>query len=423
MTAEPIYLEKVDSYLVDEFHKGLFELTCGLWADVLHGDWYCHLGFFKSLQSHYDQVVELRGKPSQLQSFLEYLNFSRRPGSQGALAKEFVQSWMPIWRQRIFFLNAVYLTLKNRVDEDQSLGLALSVIKQVLHQHVLTVFSFLETDYQTGMFASLCNRLEPVVETGEKVAVAVNNMSASLQRYGFALDEVNDWQKQRLLFKTYALQPRFNEAFKDWGTQRAHNGFHHEIERLLALYYLEGLTHKRGHSLDGLTGLPDRKSFDSEIQRWMIRFKTDQEPFVCGMVDLDEFKKVNDTYGHQTGDFVLKAAAEFLRVTFGLPDFVGRYGGEEFVILFANLKLCQADEKIADAISRLGALTFEYQEHPLPFTFSCGLAECLPSENVESLIDRADKNMYEAKRRGKNQGFSGVNVSDRSSRVQSTANQ
>lgn len=280
MIAEPIYLEKVDSYLVDEFHKGLFELTFGLWADVLHGDWYCHLDFFKSLQSHYDQVVELRGKPSQLQSFLEYLNFSGQPGSQGALAKEFVQSWMPIWRQRIFFLNAVYLTLKNRVDEDQSLGLALSVVKQVLHQHVLTVFSFLETDYQTGMFASLCNRLEPFVETGEKVAVAVNNMAASLQRYGFALDEVNDWQKQRLLFKSYALQPRFNEAFKDWVTQRAYNGFHHEIERLLALYYLEGLTHKRGHSLDGLTGLPDRKSFDSEIQRWMIRFNADQEPFV-----------------------------------------------------------------------------------------------------------------------------------------------
>jgi len=64
MTAEPIYLEKVDSYLVDEFHKGLFELTLGLWADVLHGDWYCHLDFFN-------------------------LNFSGQPGSQGALAKEF----------------------------------------------------------------------------------------------------------------------------------------------------------------------------------------------------------------------------------------------------------------------------------------------------------------------------------------------
>ena len=116
------------------------------------------------------------------------------------------------------------------------------------------------------------------------------------------------------------------------------------------------------------------------------------------------------TYGHQTGDFVLKEAAAFLKANIGPTDFIARYGGEEFVILLASLNLRQAAEKIAEAISRLGQLNLEYQGKQLRFTFSCGIAECRPSENVESLIDRADKNTYEAKRRGKNQVFSGVSV-------------
>ena len=107
-------------------------------------------------------------------------------------------------------------------------------------------------------------------------------------------------------------------------------------------------SHSRGHSLDGLTGVPERKSFDDEVQRWMTRFKTDQAPFVCGMIDLDDFKKVNDTYGHQTGDFVLKEAAAFLKANIGPTDFIARYGGEEFVILLASLNLRQAAEKIAE---------------------------------------------------------------------------
>src|SRR5205814_5630332 len=133
MDIEPLYIEKVDSYLTDQFHQGLMEVTEGLWGDVMNGVWYCHLEFFKSLYSQYDQIVELRSKPSQLRGYLEHLNFSGHPGLEGGLKTEFVQSWMPIWRQRVFFLNAVYLILKHRVAENPELGLVLSNLKQFLH--------------------------------------------------------------------------------------------------------------------------------------------------------------------------------------------------------------------------------------------------------------------------------------------------
>src|SRR5439155_27263058 len=177
---------------------------------------------------------------------------------------------------------------------------------------------------------------------------------------------------------------------------------HQEIERLLALVYLEGLTHKRGHSLDGVTGLPDRKSFDAEIESWMIRFAVDRRPFVCGMLDVDDFKKaINDIHGHPAGDFVLRTAADFLRSTLGSTDFAARYGGDEFVILLENATLCQAERRMA-ALSRLGEFPFDYQGKQLQFTVSWGLAECALNDDVPNLVNRADRNLYEVKRRKKN---------------------
>lgn len=401
MDAEPLYTEKVDSYLTDQFHQGLMEVTEGLWGAVMIGVWYCHLEFFKSLHSQYDQIVELRNKPSQLRGYLEHLNFSGRPGSQGGLRAEYVNSWMPIWRQRIFLLNAVYLILQHRVAENPELGLVLSTVKESLHQQILTVFSFLETDLQQGVFVPLTIHLESLIETREKVVFLVSTMATSLQRYGFDSNEAGDWSKQRVLFRTHAMQPRFNEAFKDWGTQRSFNLLHQEIERLLALVYLESLTHKRGHSLDGLTDLPDRKSFDAEIQSWMIRFAVDRRSFVCGMLDVDDFgKAINNIHGHQAGDFVLKTAADFLRSTLGSRDFAARYGGDEFVILLENVTLCQAEERMA-ALSRLGDFTFDYEGKQLQFTVSWGLAECALNDDVPNLINRADRKLYEVKRRKK----------------------
>jgi diguanylate cyclase (GGDEF)-like protein len=402
MDAEPLYTEKVDSYLTDQFHQGLMAVIEGLWRDVMIGVWYCHLEFFKSLHSQYDQIVELRNKPSQLRGYLEHLNFSGRPGSQGGLRAEYVNSWMPIWRQRIFFLNAVYLILHHRVAENPELGLVLSTVKESLHQRILTVFSFLETDLQQGVFVPLTNHLESLIETREKVAFLVSTMATSLQRYGFDSNEAGDWYKQRVLFRTHAMQPRFNEAFKDWATQRSFNLLQQEIERLLALVYLEGLTHKRGHSRDGLTGLPDRKSFDAEIQSWIIRFAVDRRPFVCGMLDVDDFKtKINDIHGHPAGDFVLKIAADFLKGILGSGDFAARYGGDEFVILLENVTLSQAEERVS-TLSRLGDLAFDHQGKQLQFTVSRGLAECALNDDVPNLLNRADRNLYEVKRRRKN---------------------
>lgn len=252
MSTEPTYLEKLEGYLIDEFHVGLLRVTEGLWGDVLHGDWYCQLEFFRSFRAQIDQVMRLRDKPLQLKSYLEHLNFSGQYGSQGGGSKEFARSWMPIYRQRIFILNALYLLLRDRAAGGENLGLVLSGIRDVLHQHILTVFAFLENEFETGEFTALRNQMEPFIETLDKATFLAGEMAKLLRRYGFAPDEVDGWNKQRILFRKHALETRFNEAFKDWGTQRFFNTLHLEIERLLGLVYLENLSHWRGQLPDAL---------------------------------------------------------------------------------------------------------------------------------------------------------------------------
>lgn len=159
-------------------------------------------------------------------------------------------------------------------------------------------------------------------------------------------------------------------------------------------------------SLDGLTGVANRRSFDDEIIRWAGRYRTDEQPFAMALLDLDDFKVLNDTHGHLAGDFLLRCAAGFLQRNVRATDFVARYGGEEFVILLGNITLRQAEDKMNRVLSKLAATIFEYEvgeeKKRLGFTASCGLAECSTRETQWELIMRADGALYEAKKRGKN---------------------
>ena len=160
-------------------------------------------------------------------------------------------------------------------------------------------------------------------------------------------------------------------------------------------------------SLDALTGVANRRSFDDEISRWVTEYREHGRPFVLAMIDVDNFKVMNDTYGHLAGDFVLQSIATFFKSNLRSSDFIGRYGGEEFVILLGNIKLDQAETKLSSLLTQIADTTFHYnageQSHALKFTVSCGLAECGARENQWELILRSDGALYEAKKRGKNQ--------------------
>jgi diguanylate cyclase len=159
-------------------------------------------------------------------------------------------------------------------------------------------------------------------------------------------------------------------------------------------------------SLDPLTRVSNRGCFDRAIAEWVISHKETRTPFVLAMLDLDNFKNVNDTHGHQVGDRVLLCAAQWFGKYMRGSDFLGRYGGEEFVMMVADSELTEAESRFTDLLSKIAGCTYDFSKDgkvcELRFTVSCGLAEFSFDETAEELLRRADEALYEAKRTGKN---------------------
>src|SRR6185369_13374947 len=100
---------------------------------------------------------------------------------------------------------------------------------------------------------------------------------------------------------------------------------------------------------------PNRRTFDRTLPRWIAESKKSGGPFVLALLDLDNFKAINDTRGHQVGDRVLLCAARFLSKQVRQNDFLARFGGEEFIVLMNGLQGPQAHEKFSEMLERLAA--------------------------------------------------------------------
>ncbi|MDB5937112.1 MAG: hypothetical protein JWQ01_4456 [Massilia sp.] len=153
---------------------------------------------------------------------------------------------------------------------------------------------------------------------------------------------------------------------------------------------------------DQLTGSLNRRGLDDVFERETARSDRRGTPLCVALLDLDDFKRLNDTYGHQAGDGALKHLVKIVRDTLRSMDVIARFGGEEFVILLPET----SSEAAALTMTRLQRdLTkhfFLHDNEKLLITFSAGVAMRYPNESQADLVARADKAMYQAKQSGKN---------------------
>ena len=150
---------------------------------------------------------------------------------------------------------------------------------------------------------------------------------------------------------------------------------------------------------DPLTQLPNRRALSERLTRELGRSSRYARPFSVVLIDLDHFKDINDNRGHHVGDLVLIEVALLLGTHIRTPDTAGRWGGEEFLLLFPELALADATEATERFRRALEAHPFPHSEQ---LTASFGVAEALPGDAPETLLARADTALYEAKARGRN---------------------
>ncbi|MFH1793608.1 MAG: GGDEF domain-containing protein [Pseudomonadota bacterium] len=153
---------------------------------------------------------------------------------------------------------------------------------------------------------------------------------------------------------------------------------------------------------DGLTGMQNRRYFDDALREYLEEFRRIGKPVGLLVLDLDHFKSVNDTHGHDVGDEVLRVVAGCLREFTRYHDVVARLGGEEFAVVAPNMDtdmLIKLAERIRKAIASLSVTTGNVR---LRVTTSVGIAIWDGKENAEQFYRRADRMLYEAKRLGRN---------------------
>lgn len=170
-----------------------------------------------------------------------------------------------------------------------------------------------------------------------------------------------------------------------------------------ALGYREHLEEQRQKALiDPLTGLPNRAAWSEQVEREMLDWQESGGHLAMAILDLDHFKRINDSYGHLAGDKVLKIVADQLRKRLRPRDFIARFGGEEFVLLLPQTSPAAAAQVAETLRAAIEACPFHFKGERVVITTSIGLSAFRSGERGDQVLKRADAALYRAKDQGRN---------------------
>lgn len=160
---------------------------------------------------------------------------------------------------------------------------------------------------------------------------------------------------------------------------------------------------RRSMTLDSLTGLLNHTTSKQRLDTAVQSAVASGAPLCVAMIDIDHFKNVNDRYGHPMGDQVIRSIAWLLKQRLRKSDAVGRYGGEEFLVILAHADVSRAHQLLERIRIDFSQFQHPAQDTAFACTFSGGIAQLAPGQSGQALIKRADEALYQAKRQGRNQ--------------------
>jgi diguanylate cyclase (GGDEF)-like protein len=166
---------------------------------------------------------------------------------------------------------------------------------------------------------------------------------------------------------------------------------------------------------DSLTGLLNHAQIQLAAERVFLQAKRKKNTFAIAMIDIDKFKLVNDTYGHLSGDRVIKALAQLLQQRLRVTDYIGRFGGEEFLLIMPDIILSDAENLINRLRKSFSLIDFKDQGVSFNVTFSAGIAVNANLNTFMEQIKMADEALYKAKKEGRNRVCASVPLEENKS--------
>ena len=254
---------------------------------------------------------------------------------------------------------------------------------------------------EVNLLSRLMERLERNLEnfshTTSEARTATTEYSAQLRTQVDDLQTIND--AGAMLVEVVAIARAMIERtqeieLKIARSERETRALHRSLEET-----------RRSAELDHLTGLPNRRAFEHRLEREVIAAKAASEPLCVAFCDIDRFKRINDTHGHDAGDRVLRAVANALNDISDERCHVARHGGEEFVVLFRGHPLSEAFAQLDQTRDALAERRMVNRANDLPFgkvTFSAGIAEVFDYPDPREALKAADEALYAAKQKGRN---------------------
>ncbi len=159
---------------------------------------------------------------------------------------------------------------------------------------------------------------------------------------------------------------------------------------------------KKNSITDDLTGIHNRRYVIEQLKLKIYKFNRYKQPLSLVLVDIDNFKNINDTFGHDAGDSVLRKISNYVKESIRMSDVFGRFGGDEFLIIFSNTSKSEAVQKFNKIILEIKDFTFDFASD-ISVTLSAGIVEYQSSYTEKDFLSFADTMLYKAKKNGKNQ--------------------
>ena len=248
------------------------------------------------------------------------------------------------------------------------------------------------------MMSSLINSLEELSDT-------TGEYQNKLEYFSEKINQTNDINllnqlTVEIMQETKLAQSRMINYQKELQTARAETSIaQDQISQLeIKLVEMDSLANE-----DHLTGTLNRRGLDAAFEREISRASRSKKPFCFTLLDIDNFKQLNDTLGHQVGDLALIYLTEAIKDSTRPEDIVSRFGGEEFAILLPDTEIKKGLMITKRILRNLTKKLFLHENKRILITFSAGVAQSNPEELQESIIERADEALYRAKKNGKNQ--------------------